>query len=283
MNMPLVRHSFVSFCLANLFAILGSIVTVAHAAPALEIRTGGTGAASGPIRLLALEYAKLEPNVTVTISPSLGTSGGLQALRAGALDLALAGRALKAEEVAQGLQGVELGRTPAVFGVQSGDKLSEISSAQLAGWLTADVPVAADGSRLRLVLRPDSDGDTNLVRSLGKGVSDAMTLAQNRKGMIVAATDSDTAELIERTPGALGLSTLGLIQTEGRKIKVLKLNGVEPTTANAASGAYPLSKAIHVVSKEPRSPHVKAFVEFLGSPAARTLLAKHGFYFAASR
>jgi phosphate transport system substrate-binding protein len=281
MIMSSANVSTVKIWLATFIAVLGSAFS--SASIALEIRTGGTGAASGPIRLLAQEYAKLEPSVTVTVSPSLGSSGGIQALRAGALDLALAGRVLKAEEIAQGLQSVELGRSPAVFGVQSADKLAEVTSAQLAGWLTADVPVAADGSRMRLVLRPDSDIDTTLVRSLGKGVADAMTLAQSRKGMIVAATDSDAAELIERTPGALGLSTLGLIQTEGRKIKALKLNGVEPTTANAASGAYPLAKAIHVVSKESRSPHVKAFIEFLGSPAARTLLAKHGFFFAASR
>lgn len=281
MTMSSANVSTVRIWFATFIAVLGTAFSCASIA--LEIRTGGTGAASGPMRLLALEYAKLEPNVTVTISPSLGTSGGIQALRAGALDLALSGRVLKAEEVAQGLQGFELGRTPSVFGVQASDKLSEITSAQLVAWLSADMPVAADGSRMRLVLRPDSDIDTSLVRSLGKDVSDAMTLAQNRKGMIVAATDSDAADLIERTPGALGINTLGLIQTEGRKIKPLKLNGVEPTTANAASGAYPLSKAIHIVSKEPRSPHVKAFVEFLGSPAARTLLAKHGFYFAASR
>ncbi len=270
------RQSLVNFCFT--VAALCGVTTMAQAAPDLEIRAGGTGGGLGAMHVLAQEYAKIAPNVNVSIAPSLGSSGGIQALRAGALDLALTGRPLGEAEKGANFKTFTLGRTPAMFGVQTTDSMVELSSAQLVNWLASASAVGANGARLRLVLRPPVDIDTKLVRALGADVSDAMTTAQNRPGMIVAATDKDAADAIERTSGALGLTTLGQVLTEQRKIKGLKLNGVEPTPANAENGTYPIVKTLYVSYKEPLAPHVKGFVEFLSSAAARTLLVPYGFY-----
>jgi phosphate transport system substrate-binding protein len=270
------RQSLVNFCFA--LASLWGLTTMVQAAPDLEIRAGGTGGGTGAMRVLAQEYARIAPNVNVSIAPSLGSSGGIQALRAGALDLALTGRPLGEAEKGTSFKTFALGRTPAMFGVQATDSLVELSSAKLIDWLSSASPVSANGTRVRIVLRPPEDIDTKLVRALGTDVSDAMTTAQNRPGMIVAATDKDAADAIERTAGAFGLTTLGQVLTEQRKIKGIKLNGVEPTPANAANGTYPLVKTLYVSYKEPLAPHVKGFIEFLSSAAARTLLVQYGYY-----
>jgi phosphate transport system substrate-binding protein len=273
--------SLVNFCFTvhalSVFALSGA-AQIVHAAPSLEIRAGGTGSGVGPMRILAQEYAKLAPDVTVSIAPTLGSSGGIKAMQAGALELALTGRPLNDAEKPQGFKTIALGRTPAVFGVQAVDPLTNITSAKLVEWLSTQSPVGASGVRVRIVLRPHDDGDTKIVRSLSEEVSAAMTAAQNRPGMIIAATDKDAADAIERTPGAIGLTSLGQVLTEQRKIKVLKLNGVEATPANAINGSYPLVKTLYVSHKDSPEPHVKAFVVFLSSPAARTILAQYGYY-----
>ena len=84
------------------FAIAASFSTHALAD---AIRIGGTGAAIGTIHLLAEAFKHAHPEHTVKILPSLGTSGGLKALQAGALDIALAARDVNAEEKSAGLSG----------------------------------------------------------------------------------------------------------------------------------------------------------------------------------
>ena len=55
------------------------------------------------------------PPATVKVLPSLGTGGGLAAVAAGAIDLALAARPLNDAERAKGLQRLAYARTPIAF------------------------------------------------------------------------------------------------------------------------------------------------------------------------
>lgn len=67
------------------------------------MRIGGTGSAIGTMKLLGDALARQDMAFQYTVVPNLGSSGGLRALQAGAIDIALISRRLRADEVDGGL------------------------------------------------------------------------------------------------------------------------------------------------------------------------------------
>jgi phosphate transport system substrate-binding protein len=85
--------------------------------------------------------------------------------------------------------------------------------------------------------------------------------------MVLAQTDSDAAEYVERTPNAVGTVTLAQVGSEQRKLNVLSLDGVAATPAMLEAGRYPLSKDLILITRNDASDAVRAFAEFVTSNA----------------
>jgi ABC-type nitrate/sulfonate/bicarbonate transport system substrate-binding protein len=75
------------------------------------VRVNGCGSCLAVLRPLLAAQAERHRGVAVEMRAPLGSSGSMLALLAGALDLAVIGRPLRAEEVQQGARGVPYGRT----------------------------------------------------------------------------------------------------------------------------------------------------------------------------
>jgi phosphate transport system substrate-binding protein len=114
--------------------------------------------------------------------------------------------------------------------------------------------------------------------ALSEDLRKAIVEAEKRAGMVMAITDGEAVDLIERIPGALGTTTLGHIMTQRRAIRPLPLDGVEPTAENAMLGKYPLHKRFYVIVRQPPSAAAQSFVRFLQSPAAQDILQKNGHW-----
>lgn len=240
------------------------------------IAIGGTGTALGGMQIIANAYMTEHPETQVVIHPSLGSGGGIQALLQGAIDLALSARSLKENERAQGAREAEYALTPLVIATHPGRTASNITSDELASIYSGANTVWPDGTRIRLVLRPLEDTDTKILRKLSAPLAEAVDKSYSHPGMITSATDQDTAELIQSLPGAMGTLTLAQIRSEERRIRALALDGVEPTPATLASGAYALSKPLFLVTTGASSPTVQQFVSFVFSPVGQRLLSETG-------
>ena len=83
---------------------------------------------------------------------------------------------------------------------------------------------------------------------------------------------------MESTPGALGVTTLALINSEGRQLRPLALDGVEPSVKNASSGKYPLAKKFFFITKPTPSAAAQQFMSFVGTPAGREVLTQAGHW-----
>jgi phosphate transport system substrate-binding protein len=125
-------------------------------------------------------------------------------------------------------------------------------------------------------MRPASDADSELVRAISPEVAAAVAVARDRPGMLVAVTNTECNQILERTPGAVGPTSLLQIRSEGRPLRALAWNGVEPTLANLESGRYPLGKSIWLVFREHPSAGVHRLLSFLSSPRGRELLRSLG-------
>lgn len=183
-------------------------------AQAQELKLGGTGAALGSMQLLAQAYARTRPELRLSVLPSMGSGGGIKAVLAGAIQVALSSRPLSAAEVQAGAVAVEYGRTPFVFATAVGNPVAGITSQNLVDFYAGKADTWPDGSKLRLVLRPIGDSDSETIKAISPAMRDAKDLAEQRKGMVFAVTDQETASALEKIPGALGPSTLALLLSE---------------------------------------------------------------------
>jgi len=244
-------------------------------AVAEAIRISGTGGAIGTMRILGEAFGKNNPGIRVEILPVMGSSGGIRAVGAGRLDVGLTGRTLSAEERALGVVETKYARTPFVFGVNSAVKMTGLTLEGLAAIYSGDREWE-NGKRIRLVLRPPEDSDIPVLKSMSPAMRRAVDIAMRRKGMIVATTDDDAANAIESVPGAFGGTTLSLVVSEKRALRVLALDGVVPSVKAMADRSYPYSKTFFMVTKKNPPPSVRRFIDFVFSSEGAAILAKNG-------
>jgi phosphate transport system substrate-binding protein len=240
------------------------------------IKIGGTGSALGTMKLLTEAYEKTRPGVRVQILPSLGSTGGIKAALAGGIDLALSSRPLTDSERQPGVIESEYARSPFIFITNPKIGKKEISTRELVDIYSKPTTNWPDGSRVRLVLRPEKDLDTKIVRSISPAMDQAVKSAMARPGMIMAITDQESTDVIVKTPGAFGASTLCETLSENRTVNILSFNGVQPSVKNITNKTYPLFKPFYVVTTPKSSAEARQFSEFLLSPAAGKILLKSG-------
>jgi len=186
---------------------------------------------------------------------------------------------LKEDELRQGAEAVEYARTPFAFVTARKIEGMNPTLNDIAGIYSGEIKKWPDGSQIRLILRPDSDSDTLILRSMSPGMDKAVQTALSQEGMILEATDQESADAVERISGALGTTTLSLILSEKRRLHMLPLNGVTPGIQTLADGAYPYYKKFYLVTGPKAAPAAKKFIEFIKSSEGHAILNKLGYVF----
>ena len=250
----------------------------AHGAKAEEIKIGGTGAALATMGLLADAYSRKHPEIKIRVLPSLGSGGGIKAVMTGAIQIAVSSRPLNEAELKAGAFAREYGRTPFVFATATTNKTAGLTTPELVSIFAGKTERWPDGKRIRLVLRPVGDSDSELIKNISPEMREAKSAAEQRQGMTFAVTDQDAADNIEKIAGAFGASTLAQIVSEKRPIKPLKLNNIEPSVKTLADGSYPLFKQFFIVTTRATQPEAQEFAAFIESAPGREILRKTGHW-----
>lgn len=269
-----MRHCFLVVVIWTLLAACGTFPATALAEVVVKI--GGTGSAMGAMKQLAVEYEKSYPGTKIQVLPSLGSSGGIKAVLGNGIDLAVASRPLTESEQQQGAVAMEYAKSPFVFVTNPKVKINDISGRELEAFYNNATSNWPDGSRIRLILRPENDSDSRLLSSISPAMEQAVKAALSRPGMIMAITDQESSEAIARTPGALGGATLTEIISEKLPLNVLSFNGVQPSTKTISNGTYPLVKSLYLVTAPNPSAEARKFIVFVRSLTGRKILTKTG-------
>jgi phosphate transport system substrate-binding protein len=240
------------------------------------ITIGGTGSALGSMKEMARAFRQKRPEVAFRFAPSLGSTGGIKAVLAGALDLALSARPLSDDERKQGAASVEYARTPFIFVTSHKGRAWDLTPEQLVSIYAGETKAWPDGAPLRLILRPAGDVDTVYQKAMSPAMDKAVQAALSREGMVTAVTDQETADMIRRIRGGFGALTLTQLVTEKRPLKPLRLNGVFPSLRTLADGSYPYYKTYVIAIGPKTGREAQAFIEFINSPEGRSVLTRTG-------
>ncbi|HUM93161.1 MAG TPA: substrate-binding domain-containing protein [Candidatus Competibacter sp.] len=268
----------------GLIAAWATWIGLPEAASAETLTVGGTGSSTPLIERFAQAYAKLKPEITVrVIDPPIGSSGSIRAILAGASDLAVPGRPLNDEEKARGGQDWELGRTPFLIVTSQKQPQPGFSFAQLAAIYEGKQTAWPDGSPIRLVMRSPTESDTLLLRKLSPEMDRAFETALARPGILVAANDLENLQLLEKTPGSLGTTNLGLLKSQNSTLQVLDLNGMKPGLDDLREGRYPYYKTLYLARGPKLSPAAQGFIDFMLSTAGKEILEHSNYQPASAR
>ncbi|WP_026289736.1 substrate-binding domain-containing protein [Thioalkalivibrio sulfidiphilus] len=90
------------------------------------------------------------------------------------------------------------------------------------------------------------------------------------------ASSGPLERAIEATPWSIGVT--GISSAQRRDVKILKLDGLEPSYDNIRTGAYTLYRPLYVVSNpnNPKNAEVQQFIRFVGTRQGRDVLRSNG-------
>jgi len=264
----------ICFCIVLFFFFIFAGRTRAFAEDTVRINGSGTGLEM--LKPLIEVYSKSHPGVTFDIQKPLGSSGAVKAVVEGALDIAVSSKPLRPDEAARGAKVSTFGKTPLAVITNKSVSKKNITVRELEAIYSGAMRKWKNNENIRVVLRPQGDIDTAILRGLSPGMDRAVSEAHKRYGMITATTDPESNDMVARTNGSIGTAGLAGILAGKIPVNILSLNGVMPTTAAVAGGRYPLSKDLNFVTTE-RLPEAAAkFLDFVYSERARGVVERIG-------
>jgi len=280
MNASRVKHEGLFCSTGN--PLLGLVLGCALAGAAYgqagdRITIDGSTGVRPLVTALANAYRERNPAVTIEIGKGLKTKARIKALADGGIDIAMASHGLVVEDlVKQGMAVQKIAKVAVVFGVNASvlatgladQQICDIYSRRLVNWKELGGPDLAVLPRTR----PDEEVDAVVVR---KGVG-CLTALQMPDGVGVMPKSGDMAKELAVMAGAIGMTTMTVVQQSQARIKALALNGIEPSVENVRSGAYSLTRDSFLVTNANPRPAVARFLEFVRSPEGKRVISANG-------
>ena len=263
------------------FRVVAIVTVLAFLAPAVfageTVRISGTGGAIGGMKLLGEAFGKKHPGVRVNVLPSLGSTGGIKAVAAGKLDVAVSARHIKNEEKVPGLVEEPYVKAAFIFSTSTSNRAEGIRLSEAQDIYAGKKTTWPGGGKIFLVIRPMSDAFTDFLKKLSPGMNDAVESAARRPGIFTGITDQEAADQIERTPGSFGVTTYTLVASEKRNIKPLAVDGISPVGKGGVNGRYPYFMTFYLVYVKDRDTGaVRDFIDYIHSKEGEKILRMNG-------
>ena len=244
-------------------------------APAKElagnVATDGSTSMQKVINALGESFVGMNPNVNFTYNPT-GSSGGIKAVSSGTCDIGLSSRALKDEEVNEGLVGTVLAYDGIAMIVNPANGVEDLSLEQIAKIYTGEITnwseIGGNDAEIVLIGREAGSGTRSGFEEI-VGVVDACQYRQE------LTSTGDVITAVASNPNAIGYASLASVKDT---VKALKVAGVAPTEETVKDGTYVIQRPFVLVTKEgvELSETAQAFFDYALSPDANEVLIAAG-------
>ena len=218
---------------------------------------------------LAERYQAEHKDIHINVQGG-GSAVGIQSALAGNADIGMADL-LELPDEAKALNSVTVARDGIAIIVNPQNQVRALSSTQahdmFVGRITNWKEVGGNDAAVRVISREDGSGTRRSFDKLVLGTDRLASAAlfQNSNGTIREAVASD--------PSAIGYLSISLVND---RVKPVSYDGVAPSNENVKKGQYPLARPIFFLTKGQISPMVKAFIDFVLSDEAQSILEKEG-------
>lgn len=223
------------------------------------------------VEALAATYRQRYPAVELEIAAG-GSVVGINAVQDGSADIGMSSRQVKAEELRPGMQTYQIAIDVLAIIVHPSNPVTDLSQEQLRAIYTGEI------SNWREVGGPDLP-IVPVVREISSGTRGAFDeIALSGANPVASADVQVTAGEVEARvaslPGAIGYVGFGNVKND---IKVLAIDGVQPSPQAARDGSYRLQRPLLLLSGPLSRPLSRSFVEFALSDEGQRIVAAQGW------
>lgn len=234
---------------------------------------------SSTVAPLAAELAKrfehLHPGVRIDVQ-SGGSGKGIADTRTGVADIGMASRALKVGE--SDLMAHQIAADGVCLIVHAANTVSQLTDERVIAIYTDKTNNWSDagGSHTSITVVHKAEGRATLEVFLkyfeieNPGVKADVIVGDNEHGV----------KTVAGAEGAIGYVSIGTAEADakaGVPIKLLPVGGVAATTANVASGQFPMSRPLNFVTRDAADPLSLAFIRFCQSKEVHDLIVAQYF------
>ncbi len=242
------------------------------------LRLAGAGPNLPLTRALVDAYVREHPEARIHVHESIGSSGGLQALVDGNIDIALVSRPLTKSERDLGVLVLPYATDAVVFAAHPSVPVDGLSSADAVELFAGARPSWPDGSRVVVLQREREDPKHVVAGEAIEGFRAADDTARRESLWHVMFSDDSIAQTLVNAPGSLALLNLGAAVSQRLPIKVLSLDGVHPDEASVVDGRYPLHVDLaFVLRTRSQRGQVAEFLRFVYSPEGEAVIQASGY------
>ena len=261
------------------FAIIAVILTILASggctnvaqvgAPPVKLRIAGSSAMRPLLQELTEAYEQSHSNVTFEVTGS-GSDFGVSAVKARQAEIAAVAWAPDAQTAAPGYRLAPVARDGLTIITHPRNPISGLTLLQLRALYKGEVLdwgalEGAPGEPI-IISREDGSGDRQAFESLVMG-GERVSL-----NALVLPTAGAVADYVAKHPAAIGYVSMAQQSTA---VKILPVEGLMPTPESVRSGAYHMGRLLYLLTPENASPHARAFVDFVLSPAGQTIVTRH--------
>ena len=255
-----------------------------------EIQNKGSDTLVNVAQSWAEQYGKIDPNVAVAVSGG-GSGTGIAALINGTVDIANASRKMKDKEIkeaeAKGHHTVEniVGYDALAIFVNKafpGDSISIAELAKIYGrdggatkWSDLGITIPGCKGEIVVVSRQNNSGTYAYFQEAVLGEK-----GKFRQGTLDMHGSKDVADLVEKTPCAIGYSGLAYATDHLKTLCISPEKGkpcVKPTEDTAFDGTYPIARPLFMYTDGKPKADVKKYMDWIMSDTGQCILAKEGY------
>ena len=238
-----------------------------------SVTTNGSTSMEKVVLTLNEQFMIDHPDVKASYDPT-GSSTGIEAAKNGSADIGLASRALKDEEVADGLKSTTLALDGIAIIVNADSAISDLTVEQIAQIFKGEVTNWSEMG--------GADGAIACIgREGGSGTRDVFESITGTEGLCVLSQELTSTgaviEAVKNNPQAIGYASLSAV--EGQEgIKAITVNGVACSEETVLDGSYEIQRPFILVTKEGEtlSEAAQAWFDWATSAAASDLIRAAG-------
>ncbi|MCC6489966.1 MAG: phosphate ABC transporter substrate-binding protein [Candidatus Hydrogenedentes bacterium] len=253
-------------CLAALLVAIGAGCgnSQSHA-----VKVVGSTSIQPFAELLAEQYVAKNPTLGVEVQGG-GSTAGLQAVANDLADIGMCSRLLKAEEEGQYTPTV-IARDGLAIVVNPENSVEALTTEQLQGLFSGKIQnwseVGGEDGPVRPITREEGSGtrESFVHLVMGKERISRRSLTQESNGAV--------KELVKGDSAAIGYMSLGLV---GPELRMVRIDGVEPTAGNVIAGTYKLARPFLFVTKGTPDVDAQQFFDYVLSDEGQQTLESEG-------
>lgn len=247
----------------------------------LRLSMGGS-TTMDPVMSSAVERYLTDVEPTAELSyDAPGSTAGIQGTLNGVYDIGAASRALYIREREQGLTEIAIAVDGLAVVAHGNVPVDDLSLEDLAAIFVGEVrnwrEFGGPDEEIIVVRRDQASGtfgafmEAVLVRTYG---DDARYIRRS----LVTESNGNMATMVTQTPYSIGyVSLVTMRRVEEQGGKAISVNGIENSIETVATGEYPITRPLNIVTVGDPTGARKVFVDYLLSDAGQSIVRDVGF------